>query len=256
MQEGVQITMAGSKGKGSRSGYQKRQAHSTKYIMSPFYDMPKDYNELVRDYRTLAKAADQRLVRLARLGEKEGFRHATEYSYRRAMHDIKAWGGESATRFNIKPPEGIANLRAKMADIKTFLSAESSTKKGLTQINQKRADTLNEKYGTNFTPKEISKFFDSKLKERMSSKIRDSDTMMKVVGVIRRNKKILQQKGVNREKKLEQIFDPKERNKFIKEVKDANMKDQEVPDEMVKEALDMILKSHAPSVRAYLNKSD
>lgn len=243
--------MAGSKGKGSRAGYQKQQAHSLSYIQSPYYDMPSDYNELVRDYRTLAKAADTRLIRLERLEEKEGYGHATDYAYRRAMHDIKQWGGDRATRFNTRPPEGVAALKAKMQDIKTFLSAETSTKTGLRGVEQKRANTINEKYGTNFTPKELGKFFDSKLREKMDSKIKDSGTMVKVIGKIRRYKSVILEKGKSRKEKMKAISD-EEKKRFAKEVKDANERDIEAPDEMVDKLIDLILEKHGPSVRAYL----
>lgn len=249
--------MAGSKGKGSRAGYQKKQANSLAFIMSPFYDMPSDYDALVKDYRTLAKAADTRLVRIEKLSKEKGYGDILGYAYRRAMYDIESWSGEGATRFNRKPPESVAGLKAKIQDIKNFMAMDTSTKTGIKSVEQKRADTLNEKYGTNFTPAEISKFFASKLKERMENKVKDSATMLKVIGVIRRNRKIIQQKGVSRKKKLEQIKAEelkliKEKKQFIKDVEDANRKDQQVPDEMVLETLDTILKSHAPSVRAYL----
>ena len=243
--------MAGSKGKGSRSGYQKRQANPLAFIQSPFYDMPNNYESLLKDYRTLAKAADQRLVRLERLADKEGFGHAMDYSYRRAMRDIQQWSGEGANRWNRRPPEGVANLKAKMQDITTFLESETSTKAGLRSVEQKRADTLNDKYGTNFTPKEISKFFDSKLRKKMDTKILDSNTMVKTIAVIRRNKGIIEQKGKSRKEKMKEIT-AAEKERFKREVKEAGERDIEVPDEMVERMVDKILEKHSPTVRAYL----
>lgn len=247
--------MAGSKGKGSRAGYQKRQAHSLEFMMSPFYDMPNDYNELVKDYRTIAKAADTRLTRLEKLEKQEGYGHALDYAYRRAMHDIETWSGEGATRFNRKPPETVAGLKAKIQDIKNFMSMETTTKTGLKSVEQKRADSLNKTFGTNFRPDEIKKFFDSKLREKMEDKIRDSNTMVKTIAVIRKNRKVLQKKGISRKKKMEFIagkITGKEREKFIKQVNDANLKDQTVPDEMVMKEVEMILEKHGPSVFKYL----
>lgn len=241
--------MAGSKGKGSRAGYQKRQRAGLSYIMNPFYEAPSSYDELVKDYRTLAKAADQRLVRLEKYVKEEGFGHAQDYAYRRAMHDIKAWGG--GTRWNRRPPESMAKLKAKMQDIKTFLMADTSTKGGLRSVEQRRADTLNEKFGTDFTPAEISKFFDSKLRKKMEDKVLDSNTMVKTIAVMRRNKSVILQKGKSRKKKLEEISQA-ERDRFTKDVKEANERDIDAPDEMVESLIDTILEKHGPTVRAYL----
>lgn len=241
--------MAGSKGKGSRAGYQKRQRAGLSYIMNPFYEAPSTYEELVKDYRTLAKAADQRLVRLEKYVQEEGFGHATDYAYRRALHDIEAWGG--GTRWNRRPPESMSKLKAKMQDIKTFLMADTSTKGGLRTVEQRRADTLNAKFGTNFTPAEISKFFDSKLRKKMEDKVLDSNTMVKTIAVMRRNKSVILQKGKSRKKKLEEISQA-ERERFKKDVKEASERDIDAPDEMVESLIDTILEKHGPSVRAYL----
>lgn len=246
--------MAGSKGNGSRSGYQKRQRCSLKYIMSPFYEAPSEYDSLVKDYRTLAKAADTRLKRLENYSTEEGYGHATDYAYRRAMHDIQVWSGEGANRFNRKPPEGIANLKRKMQDIKTFLSMETTTKKGLQTVEQKRADTLNKEFGTNFTPKEIGKFFDSKLREKMEVKVKDSNTMVKTIAVMRRNKNIILQTGVSRKQKMAQITKA-EKERFKKQVKEANDRDIDAPDEMVESLIDLMLQKHSPTVRSYLKGS-
>ena len=251
--------MAGSKGKGSRSGYQKRQRSSLEFIMSPFYEAPSDYDALVKDYRTLAKAADTRLERLEKLSEDfekgvekaQGYGHAMDYAYRRAMRDIQVWSGEDATRFNRKPPEGIANLKRKMQDIRTFLSSETSTKSGLRQLEQKRADTLNKTYGTNFTSKEVGKFFDSKLRKKMEDKILDSSTMVKTIAVIRRRKDIILQTGEKRQKKMERITQA-EKERFKKLVKEANERDIDAPDEQVEKLIDKMLEKHLPTVRAYL----
>ena len=217
--------------------------------MNPFYEAPSSYDELVKDYRTLAKAADQRLVRLEKYVKEEGFGHAQDYAYRRAMRDIEAWGG--GTRWNRRPPESMAKLKAKMQDIKTFLMADTSTKGGLRSVEQRRADTLNEKFGTDFTPAEISKFFDSKLRKKMEDKVLDSNTMVKTIAVMRRNKSVILQKGKSRKKKLEEISQA-ERDRFTKDVKEANERDIDAPDEMVESLIDTILEKHGPSVRAYL----
>ena len=139
------------------------------------------YNELVKEYKKLAKKADNRLRALETYKHQKNFRTATKYAYARAQKDIKQWGGNK--RFNTKPPMTIAGVQAKINDIKTFLEAPSSTKKGIVSIYKKRADTLNKKYGTNFTWKEMGNFFESGTFEKMSNML-GSKTTMKFVAQV------------------------------------------------------------------------
>lgn len=96
-------------------------------------------------YRRIAKQADQRLVRLERLAQQSGYEGAAKWSYLRAQEDIaRRWGGKSEKpRFNTKPPEDTALLKAKIRDIQDFLQAPTSTKSGINAVYKKRADTFN-----------------------------------------------------------------------------------------------------------------
>ena len=136
--------------------------------------------ELEKEYRKLAKRADQRLVRLKKLSEKPGFEAVTQYAYRVAQRDIRAWSGEKATRFNTKPPSNTNQLKAKIADIKKFLDSASSTwgetkeTKGIKKIYQDRADTINKKLkkdgiNANFTWQDIARLFESGLWEKLQT---------------------------------------------------------------------------------------
>lgn len=136
------------------------------------------YNELVNEYKKLAKKADSRLRALEAYQHQKNFKTATKYAYARAQRDIKQWGGNK--RFNTKPPMTIAGVQAKINDIKTFLESPSSTKMGIISIYQKRANTLNEKFGTDFTWKEMGNFFESGTFEKISNML-GSKTAMKVI---------------------------------------------------------------------------
>lgn len=135
---------------------------------------------LEKEYRKLAKRADQRLVRLKRLSKQPGFEAVTKYAYRVAMRDIRAWSGENAKRFNTKPPSNTNQLKAKIADIKKFLSSASSTygktkeTKGIKQVYQDRANTINEKLrkdgiNANFTWQDLARLFESGLWEKLQT---------------------------------------------------------------------------------------
>ena len=152
---------------------------------NPFLYDQKKGESLDHYYRRLAKQADQRLVRLEQLSSKSGYENVNKYAYARAMRDIKQWSGEDATRFNMKPPKNANSLRAKIADIRTFLEAPTSTKAGIEVVYKNKADTLNEKYGTNFEWSDLANYFDEAKNSKSDSKY-GSDTMLKAVAEIQK----------------------------------------------------------------------
>lgn len=157
--------------------------------------MAKTYNldykpgeDALQYYRRLAKVADQRLVRLENLTQTEGFENVTAYAYARAQHDISRYT-EGGMRFNTKPPlnsDGTVNnqmLNEKIADIKTFLSSVSSTKTGIVATYEKRAKTINAKYGTDYTWQDFADYFQSGSYTRHKKDF-GSETIFKALGVI------------------------------------------------------------------------
>ena len=145
-----------------------------------------EYDSLVKEYRRLAKRADQRLVRLENLSGNKGFKNVLSWAYQKAMKSIKQWSGQDANRFNTKPPSKTSSLRAKIRDIEQFLGMRSSTKKGIMTSYKKRADTLNKNNGTNFTWEDVGKFFESGEWEKMEKEY-GSKTAIMAVGEIQRN---------------------------------------------------------------------
>ena len=138
-------------------------------------------------YHRIAKVADQRLVRLERLADQPGYGNATQWAYRRAMSDIETWSGEGATRFHTKAPTDKRSLQAKINDIKTFLGSESSTKSGISSTYQKRVETINKNYGTQFQVDDLQKIFNSALWKKMEAKNYSSDQILTAVGYIKDN---------------------------------------------------------------------
>ena len=163
------------------------QGYTTKQILTPFFEMPNDKAELQKVYRTLAKSADMRLKRLEDLSKQDDFKSVTKWAYARAMNDIKQWSGAEAKRFNTAPPDHKLQLIAKINDIKTFLEAPTSTKSSIVNMFQSRADTINDKYGTNLNWTDMGEFFESEMFEKLSSKY-DSDTVMQVLGTMNSEK--------------------------------------------------------------------
>lgn len=118
------------------------------------------------EYKKLARKADRRLRAIEAYSNDEFYRGIKKYAYARAIRDIELWSGEGSKRFDTKPPESLEGIRAKINDIKTFLEAPSSTKTGITNIYKKRAQTINERYGTKFTWQDIAKYYTSAAHEK------------------------------------------------------------------------------------------
>lgn len=123
--------------------------------------MAKDIDSnLMKEYRALAKRADQRLVRLEKTSQQDGYSGVLDYAYSKAMQDIQGWSGEGAKRFNRDMPQSNIQLQAKINDIKSFLALPTSTKQGTNKYFVQRTAALNAKFGTNYTWQEWARFFE------------------------------------------------------------------------------------------------
>ena len=193
-------------------------------ILSSGFELPDDREELMRIYRTAAKVADQRLVRLEQASVQDNYQVATKWAYAKAERFIQEWSGPEATRFSTKAPESDTQLKQKIEDIRSFLEAPTSTKTGIRQVHQARANTLNERYGTNFKWNDVATFFDSDLRSKMERKM-GSETMVKVVAYMQKNKR-----------------------QVVKAVESANVKDMKVPDNMVGKLVQMTLRDYGADV--------
>lgn len=87
----------------------------------------KSYDDLLKEYRKLAKRADQRLVRLKGQRHHKKYKNILEFSYKTAIKDIRSWSGKKAERFNTAPPKDIEDLVAKISDIQKFLNSPTSS---------------------------------------------------------------------------------------------------------------------------------
>ena len=209
------------------------KGYSTKQILADDW-LPADYNELVKVYKTLAKSADQRLVRLESYQHDKAFKTATQWAYKRAMHDIEQWSGAEAKRFNTAPPASETDLISKIQDIKHFLESPTSTKTGIINVYQKRAKTLNEtmraknKNWKDLTWKDMAQYFDSALYKKLDEEY-GSKTKIKIFASLKKNKKDI----------LEDI----------KENKDQHMK---VDDEVLQTTVENIINDYPEDVKKLL----
>jgi hypothetical protein len=91
-------------------------------------------------------------------------------------------------------------------------------------VHQARANTLNDRYGTNFKWNDVATFFESDLRNKMERKM-GSETMVKVIAYMQKNRK-----------------------QVIKAVESANTKDMKVPDNMVGKLVQMTLRDYGADV--------
>lgn len=156
-------------------------------------------------YERIAATADNRLRAIEALRHQEHFTNVDQYAYARAMRDIQSYGG--AKRFSTKPPENAKDLSAKIADIKRFLNAPTSTKSGIVSVYMERATTLNTKYGINMTWQNLADMFESGIFDNLSSKYA-SETAMRIIGEIRGlSRKQIEDIKNNKNMKGESILD-------------------------------------------------
>ena len=184
----------------------------------------KAYDSMVREYKKLAKRADQRLIRLEELADTKGYNNVLSWAYMKAMKDIKYWAGQDAQRFNTKAPNNMNLLKAKIRDIQNFLESATSTKKGITKTYKKRADTINKKYGTNFKWQDMANYFERKANIK-TDKEYGSKTMLKAIGEIQDNER-----------------------KIIKSIKSGEGVDLHIENKLVSEAVNDLIKNYGMSV--------
>ena len=181
------------------------KGYSTKQILDPNFWMPNNREDLVAIYRTLAKSADQRLVRLEAYEHDENFKTATKWAYARAMHDIQRWSGSEADRFNTAPPETDEKLISKIQDIKHFLESPSSTKKGIISVYKNKADALNasmKRDNPNWKDlkwQDLAGYFESSLWKKLNATY-GSDVILQIINSVKNsNKKIKKDIEENRD---------------------------------------------------------
>lgn len=149
-----------------------------------------NYEKYLKEYNKLAKKADRRMRELERFSRYDEYKSILNYAYARAKRDIDAWtpptAKEKKPRWQRNAPTDTRTLKAKIADIEKFLNKKTSTVTGVKKVYEKRANTINKKYDTNFTWQQLANYFDTGLAEKTSDKY-GSKTMLKAIGVIQKS---------------------------------------------------------------------
>ena len=110
------------------------------------------------------------------------------WAYSKAQEDIKHWSGEHAERFNTKPPDDPEQLIAKINDIRSFLAKPTSSKAGIIAVYQKKADTINKKFGAGFTWQTFASYYENENNKNWDSLL-GSGTALETIGELKKHKK-------------------------------------------------------------------
>ena len=152
--------------------------------------------DLISQYKRLAERADKRLQRLEKRFGTPGYEGLENWSYARAMRDIKSWSGPKGTRFKTAIPKFDNQaaqeryIKSKIADINRFLQADTSTvsggiqSAGLTPL-EKAAKTFSKNYKAKITWQEMGAYFESETAKRVSKEF-GSKTVSKALARFKR----------------------------------------------------------------------
>lgn len=152
--------------------------------------------DLISQYKRLAERADKRLQRLEKRFGTPGYEGLENWSYARAMRDIKSWSGPKGTRFKTAIPKfdnAAAQeryIKAKISDINRFLQADTSTiaggiqSAGLTPL-ERAAKTFSKNYKAKITWQEMGAYFESETAKRVAKEF-GSKTVAKALARFKR----------------------------------------------------------------------
>lgn len=123
--------------------------------------MARDSETMKKELRKLSIEADKKLRKLEKLSQKKGYENVKEFAYRRAMKDIRYWSEGSKRSFkSMMKTDNINSLQGQINAVKRFLEAPTSAKSSIDELFKRRAESLNEHYGTNFDWQDLANVFD------------------------------------------------------------------------------------------------
>lgn len=148
----------------------------------------RDLEQLRNEYIRMAEAANKRLQRLEQYAQQPGYENILSYAYKGAISDIKALRGEGYARFSRVPASSKRELKKQINIVKSFMETPSSTKRGITKIYKKRAESLSQDLGVKITWEDLRSIFETGLYDLLYQVFGDSKIVMKCIANITRNK--------------------------------------------------------------------
>lgn len=166
----------------------RQQEIASEYNMK-VYKMPEltEKSDMIKYLNKINKTADASLRKLEVYRHDKGYKDIDKYAYAKAMRNIKAVGGNK--RFSIKVDESISKqeIQKRINYTLEFLNSPSRTKTGINRIYKKRAETLNSKYGTNYTWQQLAQLFESGVFDVLIEKFA-SESTFRSIGKFQKNK--------------------------------------------------------------------
>lgn len=141
--------------------------------------------DLEKEIKPMLQEANMKLLNLETLSKQEGFEGVKDYAYYNAMRDIRKIRGEEFKRFNM--PKNIHQLEKTKRSLEKFLAATTSTKKGIVDVYERNAATLNEKFGSDFSWQQMASFLKSAEFEDLKREY-DSETAVIMLKAMYNNK--------------------------------------------------------------------
>lgn len=143
-------------------------------------------------YRQMVGAANKRLERLEKYAKEDNYKAALNYAYEGAVFDVRDMNPNAKNvRFTLKLKKtqtgdvDLRDLHSKINAVQSFLEAKTSTKTGITSMYEKRAKTVNEKLGTDYTWNDLGQYFEKKKYTKSGKRTMGSDTMLKAAYIIK-----------------------------------------------------------------------
>ena len=139
-----------------------------------YFNRNQSKKDLIKDYNKMARAANKQLYRLEQYSERPGYENITKYAYAKAMKNIKKRHGDNVRFSVVNEDYDLRRLRGDINAVLEFMNSPSRTLKGIQEIYQRKADTINKKFETNFTWETMINYYsnglDAKLDKQYGSK--------------------------------------------------------------------------------------
>lgn len=204
---------------------------------------PKDIKlqALNKFYRRIVDTANHRLLEIERMSGKKGYEEIKQFAYKKAMYDIHTLFGEDRKRFRAAGlPTDIREIPKYINSVLRFLEMPTSTKIGIQNIYQKRANTINDRYGTNISWGTVANLYQSSLYKKLDSKY-GSKTAVKVIAQYQKNKKAIK-------KYLKEVSDSKKGKKVPGDIS------IQVDDRHLEDTVNEVLKEYGTDISKLLKK--
>lgn len=143
--------------------------------------------DLEAEVKPMLKEANAKLLNLEKLSKKDGYEGVEEFAYRVAINKIREIRGEEFRFFNI--PKNTHQLEKTKRALERFLESPTSTRAGIEDIYMKNAATLNEKFGTDLSWKDMANFLDAASFEDIKAQY-DSTTAILMMKALYKNKNL------------------------------------------------------------------